>query len=172
MLEDSNRATTLDHNSEVLSRVGLLAGLKGNSEALHFLASIMKLKSYEPNHVLLKEGELGDQFFVLVEGQVSIYKNTPEADIYKVAILTSEMTPAIGEGGLIEAEPRSATVKCDQACKFLVLTREDFSNFSVTHPQWAVPILQRLSLNLMSNLRKTSNDLMLLHKALMNEIRG
>jgi CRP-like cAMP-binding protein len=161
-----------NENSQILARVGLLAGLKNSPEALIFLASIMKPKSYEAGHELIKEGELGDEFFVLIEGQVSIYKNTPEGDIYKVAILKSDVTPALGEGGLIDAEPRSATVKCDVASKFLVLTRHDFSKFSDTQPQWAVPILQRLSLNLMSNLRKTSNDLMLLHKALMSEIRG
>ncbi len=158
--------------SLILARVALMAGLKTQPEALQALAGIMKLKSYPAEHKLIQEGELGDQFFVLINGQVSIFKNTSEGDIYKVAILKSDSTPSLGEGGLIEAEPRSATVQCDQACQFLVLTRADFASFSQSYPHWAVPILQRLSLNLMSHLRRTSNDLMLLHKALMNEIRN
>lgn len=159
-------------NSLILSRVPLLQGLKNLPEALKALAQIMNLKNFSAGHTLLLEGQTGDEFFVLIEGQVSIYKNTPEGDSYKVVILKAEMTPALGEGGLIEPEPRSATVKCDVDCKCLVLNRHDFSQFCERNPQWAVPILQRLSLNLMATLRKTSHDLMLLHKALMNEIRS
>lgn len=159
-------------HSRILSRVGLLAGLKNNPEALQSLAHIMTLKAYPAGHILITEGELGEEFFVLVEGQVSIFKKTPEGDIYKVAILKSDIIPAFGEGGLIESEPRSATVQCDVGCKVLVLNHLDFLKFCQEQPQWAVPILQRLALNLMGNLRKTSNDLVLLHKALMNEIRS
>ena len=163
-----------DHqdSSLVLSRVPLLHGLRDKPEALKALADIMKVKHVPTGYTLLTEGEKGDEFFVLIEGQVSIYKNTPEGDSYKVVILKADVTPSLGEAGLIEPEPRSATVKCDVECKFLVLNRHDFSQFGEKYPQWAVPILQRLSLNLMATLRKTSHDLMLLHKALMNEIRS
>ena len=158
--------------SQILSKVGLLSGLKENVEALKALAKIMPQKTYSAGHVLLKEGEKGDEFFVLIRGEISIYKNTPEGDNYKVAILKADITPAVGEGGLIDPEPRSATIMCDTECQFLVLNQRNFSEFSKVNPQWAVPILQKLTLNLMANLRKTSTDLMLLHKALMNEIRS
>ena len=82
------------------------------------------------------------------------------------------MTPALGEGGLIEAEPRSATVKMDIDSQCLVLTRDAFAKFGDAHPDWALPILKKIATTLMGRLRQTSNDLMLLHKALMNEIRG
>lgn len=160
------------HDFHVLAKVPLLAALKDNNEALKALSNIMILREYAVGHALIEEGQLGDEFYVLIEGQVSVYKNTPEGDSYKVVILKQEMTPALGEGGLIESEPRSATVKCDTSCKFLVLTQSKFRDFCHQNPQWAVPILQKLALNLMGNLRKTSNDLMLLHKALMNEIRN
>ena len=165
-------AISEQENAQILAKVPLLAGLKDQPEALMALAHIMKLKPFPAGHVLLNEGEKGDDFFVMIEGQVSIYKKTPEGDSYKVVILKADVHPALGEGGLIEPEPRSATVKCDVDCKCLVLNRHDFAQFCEHHPQWAVPVLQRLSLNLMATLRKTSHDLMLLHKALMNEIRS
>lgn len=158
--------------SHILSRVPLLRGLKDKPDALAALAQIMIPKNFSAGHTLLKEGEKGDEFFVLIEGQVSVYKNTPDGDSYKVVILKADVTPSLGEGGLIDSEPRSATVKCDVDCKCLVLNRYDFSKFADQYPQWAVPILQRLALNLMATLRKTSQDLILLHKALMNEIRS
>lgn len=155
-----------------LEKVGLFAGLKDNKDALLFLAQMMTLKTLPAGHELIKEGDQGDEFFVLLKGQVSIYKNTPEGDRYKVVILKSDISPSFGEAGLIQPEPRSATVVCDVESDFLVLQQKDFAKFCVQQPAWAVPILQKLSLNLMGNLRKTSNDLMLLHRALMNEIRS
>jgi CRP/FNR family cyclic AMP-dependent transcriptional regulator len=156
----------------VLARVALLSGLKDHPEAFKALSQIMTVRKFAQGHTLINEGELGDEFFVLIEGEVSIYKKTPEGDIYKVAILKADVTPALGEGGLIESEPRSATVKCESESKFLVLAQKDFLRFCEEKPQWAVPILKKLALNLMGNLRRTSNDLMLLHKALMNEVRS
>lgn len=163
---------THSDNSQILNKVPIFAGLKDNWQALESLASMMQLKNFKADHTLIEEGQLGDEFFVLIEGQVSIYKKTPEGDTYKVAILKQEITPAIGEGGLVEAEPRSATVKTDMNCKTLVLTRDAFLGFCDQHPQWAVPILKKITLTLMNRLKQTSNDLMLLHKALMNEIRN
>lgn len=159
-------------NSEILNKVPILKGLRDNWEGLSALGKIMELKKYPAGHILIEEGQLGDEFYVLIEGQASIYKKTPDGDVYKVFILKQEMTPALGEGGLIEPEPRSATVTLDVESRFLVLTRDGFSQFCKDHPDLAVPILKEIALTLMSRLRQTSNDLMLLHKALMNEIRG
>jgi len=155
-----------------LSKVPLFSTLHQIPEALKALASIMKIQKYNAGSILLTEGELGDQFFVLIEGQVSVYKKTPEGDSYKVAILKSENTPALGEGGLIEAEPRTATIQCDSNCACLVLTRDQFLIFSEKYPEWSVPILKKIAIQLMGRLKQTNNDLMLLHKALMNEIRS
>ena len=136
---------SLSEQSKILSRVPLFSGLQGNEKAFGALAEIMKTEKFTKDVMLLSEGELGDKFYVLLNGQVSIYKKTPDGDIYKVAILKAETSPAIGEGGLIEAEPRSATVKCDSECSFLVLERLEFEKFSVIHPEWAVPILKKIS---------------------------
>ena len=161
-----------DSKAAVLAKVPLLSGLSGNPAALHHLAEVMELRKYSEKHVLIKEGELGDEFFVLIEGQVSIHKKTSEGDSYKVVILKAQMTPALGEGGLVEAEPRSATIICDVECRCLVLTRSAFQKFCEVHPEDAVPILRKIIITLMGRLKQTSNDLMLLHNALMNEIRG
>lgn len=156
---------------QILGRVTLMSGIKEDAQALQALAGIMKIKTFPAAHTLITENEVGDEFYVLVQGQVSVFKKTPEGDAYKVVILKDEVTPAFGEGGLIEAEARSATVRCDTECRCLVLNRLDFQKFCQEYPAWAVPILRKLSMILIGKLRQTSNDLMLLHKALMNEIR-
>jgi CRP-like cAMP-binding protein len=132
----------------------------------------MKPCKYSKGHVLITQGEAGSEFFVLLKGQVSIEKITPEGDRYKVAVLKGEQNAAFGEGGLIEGEARSATVTCDTEVECLVLSCKEFDQFSLAQPQFALPVLKRISLILMSRLNQTSNDLMLLHKALMSEIRS
>lgn len=157
---------------DILSKVALFSTIQSDQTALELLAKIMNVKTYPNGHTLIEEGTVGDDFFVLIEGQVSIFKNTPEGDSYKVVILNHQSHPSFGEGGLIEAEPRSATVKCDTEVKCLVLKRIDFEDFCGKNPKNALPIVKKISVALMKRLKQTSNDLMLLHKALMHEIRG
>lgn len=141
-------------------------------EALESLQAIMKTQTFSQGHVLIKQGDAGDVFFVLTRGQVCIEKTTAEGDRYKVAVLKGESHAAFGEGGLVEGEARSATVTCESDVECLVLTRNDFNQFSVKSPQYALPVIKRIAHILMSRLNQTSNDLMLLHKALMSEIRS
>ncbi len=157
---------------DILSHVGLFSGLKDIPEALAALSNIMKQEEFSAGKALLTEGEVGADFYILISGQVSVYKKTTESDLYKVAILTDKMTPGLGEAGLIEAEPRSATILCDNQCQFLVLNRESFGKFCDQHPVWAIPILKKIAVQLITRLGQSSRDVLLLHKALMNEIRG
>ncbi len=163
---------SLDEKAEILTRVGLFSGLKDNREALAALSAIMNKVEFSERMVLLTEGEAGAEFYILISGQVSVYKKTSENDNYKVAILADKITPGLGEGGLIENETRSATVICDRLCQFLVLNREVFSQFCDQHPAWAIPILKKISVQLIARLAQSNRDILLLHKALMNEIRG
>ncbi|HPI40272.1 MAG TPA: cyclic nucleotide-binding domain-containing protein [Pseudobdellovibrionaceae bacterium] len=163
---------TIEEKIAVLDRVKVLGGLKGNREAQNILVHLMKEKAFKADHVVIQEGKVEHEFFILLKGQVSVYKNTPENASYKVAILKDEQTPALGEGGLIEGDSRTATVRCDTDCQFLVLNRTDFNVFCEKYPQWALPIVRNIATFLISRLHQSNNDVILLHKALMHEIRG
>ena len=90
----------------------------------------------------------------------------------KVAILKPVTPVFFGEGALLEADSRSATIRADGPCTCLVLTRHSFYAFAKVHPQWALPIILRIARTVMDRLHKTNNDLMLLYHALVSEIRG
>ncbi len=158
--------------SEVLSKVPLFSGLKENWEAFGILEKMMTVKDVPSGEMIIREGDTGDEFYILIQGQVSISKKTPDGDSYKVVILKSDIHPGMGEAGLIDKDTRTATIACDVHCQFLVLTRDQFADFCLKYPEYATPILQKISVMLMGRLKQTSNDLMLLHKALMGEIRG
>ncbi len=155
-----------------LSRVHLFTDIKEQPGALKELALLVKVRKFHRGSFIISEGQTGEEFFVLVEGQVSIFKSNPDGDQFKVAILKSESTPALGEGGLIESDTRSASVICDQECVCLVLTGADFRKFCAEHPEWAVSVLMKISMTLMGRLRSANQDITLLYKALMNELRS
>lgn len=164
--------TQVDSKLEILKKVSILAEIKDNSEALGVVAQMMMTKSYPAGALLTEQGKEGHEFYVLTKGSVSILKNTPEGDSYKVVVLKADFYPSFGEGGLMDGEVRSATIVCDTPVECLVLTKQKFQEFCQSKPSYALPVLRKIAQGIMTRLNQTSNDLMLLHKALMDEIRG
>ncbi len=162
----------LEKSTEILKNVSIFSDLKNSPEALEVLSKIMKPQSFSRGHMLVEQDKEGFEFFVLVSGTVSISKTTPDGDDYKVAVLKHSHHPSFGEGGLMEGEVRSASIRCDTDVVCLALTQVDFDNFCQKFPQFALPVFRRIAQGLMKRLNQTSNDLMMLHKALMEEIRN
>lgn len=157
---------------DVIKKVDIFQTLSSNDLALEDLCKYLIYIKKPKGFPIIKEGDVGDRFFVLLKGQVGVYKKTPEGDEYKVVIVDDQSHQGLGDGGLVEAEKRSATVICECDCEFFVLTQESFQNFSEEHPEWALPIYKDLFKKQMKRMRKLTIDIMLLHKALTNEIRG
>lgn len=158
--------------SEALSKVQLFADLIPIKGALAELSLIMERKAFAKGQVITQQGQSGNEFFILIKGQLSICKNTIDGENFKVALLDSQYCPAFGEGGLIDGEVRSATIVCETQVECLVLNKNKFNELCNKHPDLGLPIFKKISQALIKRLNQTSNDLMLLHKALMDEIRS
>lgn len=163
---------TLEQTIDVLKKVSLFEDIKSNAKGLQLVAERMVLKSFAKAEAITEQGKPGDEFFIMIRGQAGVYKQTPEGDPYKVFVLQDKNTPAFGEGGLIGGEARSATIICDEPVQCLILSRVKFEQVCDLNPEVALPILKKVAHALMLRLHQTTNDLMLLHKALMNEIRS
>ncbi len=136
------------------------------------IAGMLREQNYTPGAAMITEGETGSSFFLLLEGRASVYKATVEGDLYRVAGLDASHHAFFGEGGLLDSDARSATIKADTPCRCLILESELFEKFCRERPEWALPILRRISRGVLARLRKSSNDLTLIYKALVSEIRG
>ncbi len=164
-----------DHVTDYMSMlqgVALFSGIQDNEMALQELALKMSLISYQTGDYICREGELGDAFYILVEGSISIFKQTPDGDLFKVAAVKGKDLPGIGEGGLIGSEARSATIQCDSPCTCVLLSREKFEEYIQKFPSWGLSIYKNIARALIKRLSKMNTDLMLLHKALTREVRG
>ncbi len=157
---------------ESLKKVGLLSEIHSNDLAIAAFAKLVEFVEFEAGHDIIQEGTEGAEMFILVKGNASVYKATPGGDPYKVAILSGEKYVAFGEGGLIGADKRGATIKSDEACQCLKINRKDFEDFATEFPAWALPIYRRVAQSVMIRLRHTNEDMLLLYNALVAEIRG
>ena len=83
--------------------------------------------TYEPGESILKQGETGDQFFLVKEGTVECFVKVPNSKELKlVKVLgTGEY---FGERALLKDEPRAADVLARTRVSVVALRREDFTN--------------------------------------------
>lgn len=76
---------------------------------INFLATLSKEKKYGPDEYIFREGQPGDNLYVVLEGQVMIAKDIVGAGEEALAFL--ERGDYFGEMALIDNQPRSAAAK-------------------------------------------------------------
>jgi CRP/FNR family transcriptional regulator, cyclic AMP receptor protein len=111
------RLFTQDTKVEALKRAPLFEGL--SRKELVQLARVSEDVEVPPGKVLCKEGQLGREFFVIVDGECEVTR-----DGKRVATRTGG--EFFGEIALLEDIPRTATVTAETPLRFFVLTRKDF----------------------------------------------
>lgn len=81
------------------------------------LQAIAVEQSVEPGTTLIREGEPGDAFYMLLEGRLTVDAENFGEDQQRVAVLTDGAV--FGEIGALTHEPRTATVTAETAAKIL-----------------------------------------------------
>ncbi len=120
--------------------------------------------------MLVQEGEIGDDLFILQRGEVEISRRTLEDEQYTVAVLGDEGRPFFGELALVDADKRSATIRALEDCEVLVLKREDFEKLGREHPAIGWAIMRELARIISRRFRDTNDDVILLFEALVREV--
>jgi CRP-like cAMP-binding protein len=132
-----------DEIVSVLSKVELFRGL--DTAVLGAIVPKMSEEEFDRGAVLFNEGDEGDRLYVLLAGKVRVYVERLGSVItYDVF----EAGTCFGEMALIEAAPRSATVRAEVPCRCLTLGQQDFLNLLQEQPRMAVTMLRDLSLRL------------------------
>eukprot|EP00981_Chlorochromonas_danica_P000013 scaffold17_cov187-Ochromonas_danica.AAC.9 len=103
----------------MLKKVSILSSLSDSQ--LSTIARRLSSKQFIEGEIIIKQGDVGDSFYMLIEGAVSIQVN-------HITVATLEPGTFFGEMALLSNEKRSATVSavCDTTC--LVLSRNDFND--------------------------------------------
>lgn len=135
---------------ETLSRMALFRYL--NYRELVAVSGIADYRSVPSGQVLFREGEEGDELYLLLSGRVSIIKA-------KTVIVTLEAGDHFGEMALLDQPRRSAHAVVEREAAFLVIRRSDFYALMKRNSVLAVKLLWNILLTLSANLRSTSEQL-------------
>jgi CRP-like cAMP-binding protein/Zn-dependent protease len=79
-------------------------------DVLSDLAGRVRLRSFPPEHAVVRQGDRADAFFVLRRGRLAVEDEHPETGDTRV-LRTLEPGESFGELALLAAAPRSATVR-------------------------------------------------------------
>jgi CRP/FNR family transcriptional regulator, cyclic AMP receptor protein len=132
-------ATHTDEKLELLKRTPLLAGLgRKDLEEVGRLADEVDLKV---DHVLMREGDVGREFFVIVEGQVRIDKGGR-------SIRTMGPGEFVGDIALVTERPRTATATTATPCRLLVLGHREFHQLMDQYPSIRLSVLESMAMRL------------------------
>ncbi len=114
-------ATGLGAEVEVLAKIPLFAGM--DRSKLKFLAFTSERLSFDAGEVLLRQGEVGDKAFIIVEGMAEVVLETDEGDKRLAMIGKNEL---FGELALLCDAPRTATVRGETPLTVLGISKELF----------------------------------------------
>lgn len=135
---------------EIIRQVPLFAELP--SEEIHHLAETLESSEVPPGELLMKEGEKGTRFFILLDGEVEIIKALGTPDERLLSVLKTGAF--IGEMSLFNKDGlRTASVRTISPSKLLVLTREEFN--ALLHRQ---PILAYDMVGVLTNRLQEANE--------------
>jgi CRP/FNR family cyclic AMP-dependent transcriptional regulator len=130
-----------------LKKMSLFADLKRRE--LRVVDGFMHQRNYLEGEVIFDEGEQGEAFYIVLEGQVLIC-HSGHAD---TPIATLESGNFFGELALLDDAPRSAQARAADNCTLLVLFRGEFLGLMQSHGLIASKIAMQLARHLGARLR-------------------
>jgi CRP/FNR family cyclic AMP-dependent transcriptional regulator len=125
-----------DSKAKSLGRAPLFQGLSRGE--LGELAKLTEDVEVDEGKILARQGDIGREFFVIVEGEVTVSKDGQE-------VRRLSAGDFFGEMALIWDSPRrTATVTATTPLRFFVLTRQSFRSLIDRHPEIERKVLEAI----------------------------
>jgi CRP-like cAMP-binding protein len=132
-------ATRTDEKLELLKRSPFLAGLgRKDLEEVGRLADEVDVKA---GHVLMTEGAIGREFFVILSGEIRIDRGGK-------TVRTMGPGEFVGSIALITEQPRTATATAVTDSRLLVLGHREFHSLLEDFPSIRTSVLESIVLRL------------------------
>ncbi len=119
-----------------LKSVDLFSQMPG--EDLAQVAQIAQELYFEQGHQIIKQGDIGDCLYLIIEGEVKVVAGEKE-----VACLGEK--ECVGEMSLLDSEPRSASVLASTDVMLLKIEQEDFYDMISERPEIAQGVITILT---------------------------
>ncbi|KPJ95511.1 MAG: hypothetical protein AMJ53_02610 [Gammaproteobacteria bacterium SG8_11] len=141
----------LEDKQQCLVRNPLFSQL--SAEEVKALLATTTSRTYGAHQLVLKQGEPGDEMYIIVKGKVYIRLHLTDDEDITIGDLSAG--DAFGEIALFDQCARTASVVTSEPCEFLVLHRDTFNAFLMDHASVAIQLL-----SVMANRLRKTNDLL------------
>ena len=99
-------------------------------------------KSFRKGEVIIKEGDMGDSFFCVMEGKVGVYADYTKKEPFRLAIL--EAGEFFGEMAILEEYPRSATIVAESNVVLIEIPGNEMMKFFGENPDQVIELMRHL----------------------------
>ena len=138
--------------AEMLDQVELFEGL--DSEELEQIASICEERSLQSGDVVTKQGEAGDELFIIGEGLVEVVHEETPQDPAPRTVVNLGVGQVFGEMALVDYGPRSATVRViSDAATLQAMPRDAFLEMCKAHTHLGYVVMRNMAADLSFKLR-------------------
>ncbi len=136
-------------DEQILKRVELFSGL--SIDELQAVAAICKERSLHPGDVIARQGDPGNEFYIITTGFVAIIV---EGESEKV-IVNLGKGQSVGEMALIDQGPRSATVRAvSEPTVIQAITQSDFEKLCNQDTRIGYVVMRNIAVDLSFKLRQ------------------
>ncbi len=126
---------------DILRNVDIFQGL--DNSALELLIAGSQVQTYPRNSIFINEGDQSGRLFVILEGKAKVFLSDEEGK--ELILAFEEPGGYIGEIGLLDTEPRSASVMTLAKSRILIISREAFTKLVLSNPEFALGIIRGLT---------------------------
>ena len=113
-------------------------------EVSSFAKDLPRIK-YKAGQSIISENETAQDIFYICKGRVEIMKSLSHPEIPTAQLSILEPGEFFGEMGVINDEPRSATVRALDDVELLMIPRDVFVEISFTHPMVMFNLMRTIS---------------------------
>ena len=145
-----DEAADVEGRTEILRRIPLFQHM--TYKELLGILGVARGRQFQAGQTIIREGELGDELFVLFRGKVEVRKSG-------MAIATLRAGGHFGEMGLVDQAPRSATVVAMEDTSAISIDRANLLKLMRRDPLLAVKLLWSFVQVLSARLRNTNEAL-------------
>ncbi len=119
-MTEERRSSSPAIKAEMLANIGVFGGL--DDTTLELLASSLPTRRVEAGELVVSEGDLSREMFIIVGGELEVLKHGGGKDV-RVALLGP--SDWFGEMAIVDVQPRSATVRAVAPTLLLTMSPDD-----------------------------------------------
>ena len=127
-------------HTDLLHNVPLLEG--ANAEVIEALAEAAREMHVRPGQVILQEGSVGREMYLIIDGVVDVVKAGTDEEMLLARRGSGEL---LGEMAFLEDRPRFATVRAAEPVRLLEFSEQALSSALLGQPSLLYRVVQTLS---------------------------